>query len=143
MFIFYFSILLTVISNVLYHIFQKLIPQGANPFLSLAVTYATAFFACAIYLLIFPPAGGLVMALKQTNWTSAALGLAIIGLELGYLIAYRVGWNISLAGIVSSTGVGLILIPVGLMAFKEKMTPINAIGVAFCLIGLVLVNYRK
>jgi uncharacterized membrane protein len=143
MFIFYFSLLLTVISNVLYHIFQKLIPQGANPFISLAVTYATALLACVIYLLISPPAGGLAAALRQTNWTSAALGLAIIGLELGYLIAYRAGWNISMAGIISSTGVGLILIPVGLMAFKEKMSPLNALGVVLCLAGLILVNIRK
>jgi multidrug transporter EmrE-like cation transporter len=143
MLIFYLSILLTIISNVLYHLFQKLIPQGANPGVTLALTYATAFLACAFYLVIFPPAGGLVTALKQTNWTSAALGLSIIGLEFGFLVAYRSGWNISVAGIVSATGVALILIPIGILGFKEKLSPLNAFGIVLCLAGLILINLKK
>ena len=42
MFLFWFSIGLTVLSNVIYHMAQKLTPSQANPMLSLAVTYVLA-----------------------------------------------------------------------------------------------------
>jgi uncharacterized membrane protein len=143
MLIFYLSISLTVISNVLYHIFQKLIPQGSNPAITLCITYATSLLTCMLYLTVFPPTGGLAAALHKVNWTSAALGIAIIGLEAGYLLAYRAGWNISTAGIVSAAAVALVLIPIGLAAFKERLSALNALGVVLCLAGLILVNWKK
>jgi uncharacterized membrane protein len=143
MLIFYLSILLTVVSNVLYHIFQKLTPQGSNPAIALSVTYGVSLLACILYLVIFPPSGGLLAALQKTNWTSAALGLSIIGLEAGFLLAYRAGWNISTAGILSATAVAVVLIPVGLVAFKERLNPLNMLGLALCIAGLVLVNIKK
>jgi multidrug transporter EmrE-like cation transporter len=77
------------------------------------------------------------------NWASVALGVAIVGLELGFLLAYRAGWNISVAGIVSASLVALVLIPVGLTFFKEKLTPLNLLGVVLCIAGLVLVNIKR
>jgi multidrug transporter EmrE-like cation transporter len=70
------------------------------------------------------------------------LGIAIIGLELGFLLAYRAGWNISLAGLVSNVIVGLVLLPVGLLLFQEKLTPLNLAGVVVCIAGLVMINWR-
>ena len=143
MLIFYLSILLTVLSNVLYHIFQKLTPQGSNPAAALAVTYGTALLLCVLYLVFFPPAGGLVQAVRQTNWASAALGVTIVGLELGFLLAYRAGWDFSMAGIVSATAVAVVLIPVGMIAFKERLSLVNGAGILLCIIGLVLVNLKQ
>jgi uncharacterized membrane protein len=142
MFIFYFSILLTVVSNVLYHIFQKLTPAGVNPVIALIVTYGTALLACVIVALISPPEGGFIAAFRKANWASAGLGLAIIGLELGYLLAYRAGWNISTAGVISAAAVALVLIPIGLTAFKEKLSLLNLLGVMLCVLGLVFVNLK-
>jgi multidrug transporter EmrE-like cation transporter len=68
--------------------------------------------------------------------------VAIVGLEVGFMLAYRAGWNITLAGLVSSTTVSLLLIPVGLLFFRESLTAVNALGIALCLAGLVLVNYK-
>lgn len=141
MFLFVFSLALTVISNVVYHLAQKSTPGGLNPILALAVTYATALAACLIYLAIRPPEH-LGAQLRQVNWTSFVLGIAIIGLELGFLLAYRAGWNISLAGLVSNVIVGLVLLPVGLLLFQEKLTPLNLAGVVVCIAGLVMINWR-
>ena len=92
--------------------------------------------------MIFPPAEGLKVAFAKTNWTSAALGLCILGLEFGYILAYRAGWEISMAGIVSATVVAIVLIPIGLFIFKEKMSVYNLAGVILCILGLVLVNLK-
>jgi drug/metabolite transporter (DMT)-like permease len=143
MLIFILSLLLTVVSNVLYHIFQKLTPAGVNPALALVVTYGTALVASLGLFIFYPPEGGLSAALRKVNWASVALGVAIVGLELGFLLAYRAGWNISLAGIVSASLVALVLIPVGLTFFKEKLSLLNLLGVALCIGGLALINLKS
>jgi len=80
---YYFGIGLTIVSNILYHVFQKSIPGNVNPIISLIVTYLTAALACILILPFFPGQTGFQLALKQINWASIALGFAIIGLEAG------------------------------------------------------------
>jgi len=140
--IFYLSILLTIISNALYHIFLKLLPSGTHPAIALIIAYGSALLACVFYLLLFPPAEGLLPSLRKISWVNVGVGLAIVGLELGFILAYRAGWNISMAGIVSASAVAVILLPMGLLAFKERISPINLLGVVLCIGGLVLVNIR-
>ena len=142
MFLFWFSIGLTVLSNVIYHMAQKLTPSQANPMLSLAVTYVLAVIVTVVLLPFFPLQGGLVASLRQLNWSAAALALAVVGLELGFLLAYRAGWNISLAGFLSNATVGVILIPVGLLLFRERINPINVLGVVVCIAGLIMINRK-
>ena len=142
MLLFYFSIGLTVISNALYHVVQKSTPGTVNPALSLAVTYATAAVACLALLPFFPVRGGLIQSLRALNWASYALALTLIGLELGFLLAYRAGWNISLGAIVSNVAVTLLLVPVGLLLFREKVSFVNLVGIVVCILGLVLVNHK-
>ena len=71
MFLFYFSMGLTILSNVLYHFAQKLTPSAANPVLSLAITYAAAAVVCLALLPLFPVQSGFVAALRQINWKNA------------------------------------------------------------------------
>ncbi len=142
MFRYYTSIGLTVLSNVLYHVFQKVTPGTVNPVLSLAVSYGTAMALCLALLPLFPLEGSLAAALRGLNWASFALALAIVGLELGFLLAYRAGWNISLAAAVSNVSVAILLVPVGLLMFRERLSPTNLIGIVVCLVGLVLINRR-
>lgn len=139
---YYLTIGLTIISNVLYHLILKLTPANVNPVLSLAITYATAMMATLIIYPFYSNQQTLLDNVKSLNWASFALGLAIVGLELGFLLAYRLGWEISFAGIVSNIAVALILIPLGILFFQETVSAVNAVGLLFCLIGLLLVNYK-
>ena len=136
------SIVLVIVSNVAYHIFQKLTPSDVNPLIALFVTYVAATVICLVLLPLFPSQDGFVESIKQINWTSVALGLAIVGLEAGYLLAYRARWNISLASMVGNVAMALVLIPVGLLFFREKLSPPNYAGLILCVIGLVLVNWK-
>lgn len=142
--LYYLTITLTIVASILYHLFLKLTPVGVNPMVSLAITY---FTACVVTLAIYPfyPVDKVVPFFdnfRELNWVSYALGLAIVGLEVGTLVAYRVGWNISLFNIVASTTVSVLLIPIGLMVFKESLATTTILGLIFCLIGLVLINYK-
>ncbi len=138
----YGAIALTVLSNVLYHLFQKVIPGNVNPLLSLAVTYLVAATSTVLLLPFFPLQGTLGAEVRKLNWASLGLGAVIVGLELGFLLAYRAGWNLSLASLVANTTVALLLIPFGLLLYKEHLTPLNILGIVLALAGLVLVNLK-
>lgn len=139
---FYGAIALTVLSNVVYHLFQKVIPTGVNPLLSLAVTYVVAAFATVLLLPLFPMQGPLALEVRKLNWASVGLGAVIVGLELGFLLAYRAGWNLSLASLVANTTVALLLIPLGILLYKEHLSPLNMLGIVFAIAGLILVNLK-
>jgi uncharacterized membrane protein len=139
----YVSVGLAVLSNLLYNVSQKLTPSGANPAVALIVTYLVALAVSGIVLwAFFPLQTSLGQALRQLNWTTVAVGVAVVGIELGFLLGYRAGWRISFLQIMVSTSVTLLLIPLGLIAFKEKVSWVNVVGVALCLAGLILVNLR-
>lgn len=139
---YYLPIALTIVSNVFYHICQKFIPDNVNPILSLVITYLTAIVLSLVILLFGLKDTSLLAEIRKVNWASFALGASIIGLELGFLLAYRAGWNISLGALVSTIIVSLLLIPIGLTVFKETLTIQSGIGIILCIIGLVLINSK-
>ena len=138
--LFYGSLALTIAGNVLYHLSQKSIPAGVHPIVSMVASYLTAIVLSALILIAFPLNDSLLSEVKRLNWATIALGLSIVAVELGFLLAYRAGWRVSLASITSNTTVALVLLPTGVLLFRERVTPANAIGLAFCVIGLVLVT---
>ncbi len=143
MFIFYFSIALAIFSTLLYHLTQKMTPAGANPALALTATYLTSLVLCLFLFVFTPLTSGLKDSLGQLNWASFGLAFALVGLEVGFLLAYRAGWNISLAAIFVNVAGTLLLVPFGVLFFKEKLTPVNLLGILVCIVGLVMVNWRK
>jgi uncharacterized membrane protein len=140
---YYAALATTVAANVLYHVMQKLIPGAANPMLALIVAYLAAAAICALLLPVFPLAAPLGASLRQLNFATLGLAVAIIGLELGFLLAYRSGWQITTAALISNTSVGILLVPVGMAIFRERPTLTNLVGVLVCLAGLVLVNWKQ
>ncbi|KKP36731.1 MAG: hypothetical protein UR28_C0039G0042 [Candidatus Peregrinibacteria bacterium GW2011_GWF2_33_10] len=142
MFLLYFSVGLTVISNLLYHIFQKSISQTANPIISLIASYVTALIISLILLPFFPGKTGIIEQFKELNWASYTLALGIIGVEIGYLLTYRAGGNLNLTAITITSLVTILLIPAGLLLFKENISALNIIGIVLCIGGIVLTQWK-
>lgn len=140
---FWLVMILTIVSNVFYHIIQKVTPQDANPMLSLAVSYLVSAVICLLLLPLFPLKEGLRESLQKLNWTAVALALTLVGLEVGFLLAYRSGWAISFAGLFSNATVSILLLPVGLLMFNDKLSSTNIVGVLVTVAGLVLMNWGK
>ncbi len=140
--LFALSILVIVVSNVLYHVSQKSIPMDAHPVIALLATYAVAIVVTAALFPLFPVKEPLGQAVKRLNWASVVLGATVVGIEIGFLLAYRSGWRISVGSAVSNATVALVLIPVGLLFFGERLSAVNAVGVALCVSGLLLVVAR-
>ncbi len=141
--LFYFSIALTICSSALYHFSQKEIPAGVHPIVSVIVTYMVSLIICFGLLFFLWPKEGLLQAVGQLNWASYVLALSLIGLEVGFLLAYRAGWNIGLAAVMVNVVASLILIPVALFVFRDKLSWVNIAGVLVCLVGLVMLNWKR
>ena len=137
--LFYASLAATVAGNVLYHLSQKSIPGGVHPIVSMIASYATAIVLSLGVLVAFPPRDPLLAEVKRLNWATLALGLSIVAVELGYLLAYRAGWRVSIESVTSNSAVALVLLPTGLLFFREHLSTTNILGLVFCVIGLLLV----
>ncbi|MBZ9687256.1 EamA family transporter [Clostridium estertheticum] len=140
MFMYVFSIVLIIVSNILYNVCQKSTPQNVNPFSALLTTYLTAATLTLIAAQFYKSDKGFIQSFSKLNWTSIVLGVSIVGLEFGYLLAYRAGWNISLGSLVANIILAVMLIPIGIFFFKEGFEPHKILGVAFCIVGLIIIN---
>ena len=136
------AVAIVVLSTLLYHIAQKSIPAAAPPLLSLLVTYGVAVAGTLALLPLFPVRIPLGRGLRQLNWSSAAVGVAIVGVELGFLLAYRAGWKVSVGSAVTNALVAVLLLPVGLLAFGERLSGINVVGLLLCVAGVCLAVMR-
>lgn len=135
-------IALVVVSNTLYQVCAKSVPEGMNPLASLTVTYLiAAAVSCALYYLLNRNAD-LFRELRMTNWAPVVLGLVIVGLEVGFIYAFRAGWQIGVTQIITSAMVAVILIFVGFLLYHEAITWNKIAGIAVCVAGLVLINLR-
>ena len=133
---------LVVLSTVLYHVAQKSIPATAPPVASLAVSYGVALIGTLALLPFFPFRMPLARGFRELNWASAAIGITIVGVELGFLLAYRAGWRVSVGAAVANAAVAALLVPVGLLVFHEKLSSLNALGLLLCVAGLFLAVAR-
>ncbi|MBO5160460.1 MAG: EamA family transporter [Lachnospiraceae bacterium] len=140
MFHYVWPILLVVLSNTVYQVCTKGVPENMNPFASLIITYLVGAAVSLIMFFVLGDSGDILAELKKTNWTSFALGFVIVGLEVGFIYAYKAGWKVSAAQIVASSILGVILIIVGYVGYKEAITWNKIVGVIVCLVGLGLIN---
>jgi hypothetical protein len=143
MLLFYFSISLAIASSALYHFAAKSTPSNVNFAASLLVTYAVAFFVTLLGFFFFPAKHGVMAEIKQLNWASIGLAIAIVGIEFGFLLTYRAGWNLGIAAVLVNVVASLILVPVAIFLFKDRITWINTLGILICLTGLVLLNWKR
>lgn len=133
-------IALVVVSNIVYHICAKSLPDAMDPLASLTITYAVATAASAALYFILNKDANLFREYSQSNWAPFVLGIVIVGLEAGFIYAYKVGWPVSAASIVQSSFLALALIVVGALLYKEVISLNKLVGVVICLVGLVFIN---
>ena len=133
-------IVLVILSNVFYQICAKSVPEGMNPLASLTVTYLIgAVVSFALYYILGNDAN-IIKEYSQINWAPFVLGFVIVGLEVGYIYAYKAGWQVSTAQIVQAALVAIVLVFVGYGLYHESLSLKKIAGIVICLGGLVLIN---
>jgi drug/metabolite transporter (DMT)-like permease len=136
------SMVLIVVSGVLYQLFQKKIAPQANPALSLVVSYAISSALAFMLFALFPLRKPLLEGLKELNVFSLVIALPIVGIELGYLLLYRNGGRLSLSMSLTSTCTTLLLLGIGIFVLGEPLAPKKLIGVACCLVGVFFLQSK-
>lgn len=142
MFSYIWPIALVVLSNVIYQICAKSVPDSMNPLASLTVTYIIGAIASVILYFILNEDANLIKEYEKLNWAPFVLGLVIVGLEVGFIYAYKAGWQVSTASVVQSSFLAVALIFVGFLIYGEKITCNKILGIIICLIGLLFINYK-
>ena len=133
---------LVIFSNAIYQICAKSVPQQMNPFASLMVTYLVSALVSTLLFFILGKGENLFKEFSKLNWAPVVLGIVIIGLETGWIYAYKAGWQISTGFIVQSAFLAVVLLAVGFFLYHENLSWNKIAGVFICLIGLVFINYR-
>ena len=140
MFKHFLPVFMIVASNIFYNISTKSTPGKINPFFSLVFTYLAAAGVSLVLFLVTDPERNVARQFAQVNWTTFVLALCILGLELGYILLYRAGWDISVGSLVCNIGLAVALIVIGALFYKEHITRNHLIGILLCLAGLVFIN---
>lgn len=136
----FYPIAIIVVSNIIYHICAKSTPNSVNAFASLTVTYLIAAIVSFATFLISSKGKNLFTELGKTNWTTFVLGVVIVGLELGYILAYRNGWPMNTVSVTANITLAVALIVVSFVFYKETITLKQVAGIVLCGGGLVLIN---
>jgi len=80
-----------------------------------------------------------------------SISIAIVGIEYGFLLTYRAhrpdgllgGWNLGIAAVLVNVVASLILLPVAIFLFKDKISWNNIEGIVVCFIGLIMLNWKR
>ena len=99
MFAYLWPIIMIMIANVLYQITAKEVPASLDAFVTLVICYGGALVVAVIGFFVFTGAGidGLISEYAKTNWAVIVLGVTAVGLEVGYIFCYKIGWEVSMA----------------------------------------------
>ena len=136
----FWPIFLVVGAEIMYQICAKSTASTIDPFASLTVTYLVGAVTSAVIYFLLNRSGNLLREYSHINWSAFAMGVAIVGLEVGSIYMYKVGWTVSTGPLVKSVCVMVALALVGALVYREVITPTKLAGIVVCLVGVILIN---
>lgn len=93
-------IALVVFSNIIYQICAKGVPKEMDAMASMTITYLVGAVCSAIMYFVMNKNGNLLQEYAKMNWAPFFLGVSVVGLEVGFIYAYKNGWAVSTASLV-------------------------------------------
>lgn len=133
-------IALVVFSNIIYQICAKGVPKDMDAMASMTITYIVGAVCSAVMFFVMNKNGNLLQEYTKMNIAPVFLGVSVVGLEVGFIYAYKNGWAVSTASLVQSAFLAIALIIVGAVLYHEAITANKVIGIVICLIGLYFIN---
>ena len=133
-------IVLIVACSCIYNICAKGTPADVNSFASLMVSYMISVLVTGILFIVSVKGKQPLQELRKIDWTSIVLGIAIVGVEVGNIFMYRVGWKIGVGTMVFNIAVVCILLLIGVFVYKEVVSVRQYVGILVCCVGLILIT---
>ena len=136
------ALFIAVTGQVLYHVTQKSVATGAHPIISLVVFYLVAAIATLPLFWLFPVAGSLTVEIGKLNWAVVGVAISIVLIEIGFLLAYRAGGELSTAFVTTAAVVAISTLLIGALFFGESFSMTKVGGVLLCLAGIGLISLK-
>ena len=122
------------------HYLSDLCKRSSKEYGCYGITYLVGAVCSAVMYFVMNKNGNLLQEYMKTNWAPIFLGISVVGLEVGFIYAYKNGWAVSTASIVQSAFLAIALIIVGAVLYHETITANKIIGIVICLIGLYFIK---
>lgn len=139
-YLYYWPILFILLSNVLYDISAKSFPKGINAQAGLVIDYIVSAVASLALFFLTSKNKNFLKELRKINWATFSLAIGCTGIDLGYILLFRAGWNISFGSLVCNILIAVSLIFIGIIFYHEYINKNHVAGISLCLIGFVLIN---
>ena len=136
---YYIPLLMVIGCNLGYHILSKSLPNNINPFIGLSATYGVAFLGS---LILFAITKNTIYSNQKMNINiyNLLLGIVIIGVEGGYMLMYRAGWEVSKASLVANIVLSVLWLFIGSIVFHEFVDIKKIAGIVLCVLGIALIK---
>ena len=122
------AIALATVGQIVYQIGQRAVPQNASPLVVLSIAYFAAGTLCVALAWLTGALNGAPSWRIALGWPTALIAVSIVGIEIGYLIAYRSGWTIGSAFASESTVTIFALALIGRFAFGNPLSLRQMLG---------------
>lgn len=139
---FYITALITILGGLLYQFFVKRVPVNLNPLVNVISVYIVVIILCLCLLPLFPLKGGLMQHVRQLSWLQGVLAISVVLIELGFLLMYRYGWNLSTGNLITGVFINMILAAIGIGLLGEKLNMVNILGILLSVLGVALIGYK-
>ena len=136
----FLALTVAITGQVLYHVTQKSVSAGAHPVVSLVAFYLVAAALSLPLLWLFPLTAPVMEEVGRLNWAVYGVAASIVLIEVGFLLAYRAGGNLSNSFVLTASAVTVALFLAGLVAFGERASATQVTGIVLCLAGVWLVS---
>lgn len=133
---------IVICSIAMYQICMKSIPEGINP-LNALVTFYLSALVCTLVAGKLLTTNEPFLTTSAFSWQAVLVGVAIVGIELGYLLMYRSGWHLAVAPLIGMGGAVVLLTVIGLAVFRQPLPIRHFLGLSLCLFGLYLLLPRE
>ena len=141
---YYFPPILIVVGMIVYQVSQKSTDRDANPFIVVIMAYLIGILACIGGYFLIPKQDAALMPMMRTViWSALGIGIGAAAIEIGFMLAYRVGWNLNILPLSVTVCGAVLLILIGMLTFRETLSTEKIIGILLCIGGLVLITIRK
>lgn len=136
---YFLPLVMVICCNLGYHLLSKSLPSNINPFIGLSATYGVAFLGS---LLLFAITKVTIYSNQKVNINmyNLLLGIVIIGVEGGYMLMYRAGWEVSKASVVANIVLAILLLFIGAIVFHESVAVKKIAGIILCVLGIALIK---
>ena len=133
-------VILMIVANTLYSVTAKVTPTDVDTFASVSLTYLVCIVYALIMFFITSSNKNYFKEIKKANWTAPVLGACLVCLEVSTILLFRVGWELSVGLLLAYVLLAVVLVSLGRVVYKEKLTAKRIIGIVISLAGVVLVG---